>query len=145
MIKINFFIIFFKFVFQKNVKQDMLIECTIKRLKDEIALRDVLVLNNSSLLRVLYNKILSIHVLLKFSSLKVPYIFLNEYNFGMFKFVRGTKVENISNYVKYIEPTEPEHIENTFKLEYYNLKYVILVKFLLIISLSMLTIDLLSI
>lgn len=92
-------------------------------------------LNNSSLLRVLYNKVLSMNVLVKFSSTEIPYIFLNKYNFDMLKFVTRTKVENINNYIKTIEPTESEHFKNTFKLEYYNLKYVILVKFLLIINL----------
>lgn len=102
-------------------------------------------MNNLSLLRVLYNKVLSIDVLLKFSPSDVPYIFLNKYNFDTIKFVRRTKVENINNYIKAIEPTESEQIKNTFKLEYNDLKYVILVKFLLLINFKMLSIELSSI
>lgn len=102
----------------------MLIDCTIKRLKNEIVNREILVLNNSSLLKILYNKVFTVEVVVTFSQTNIPYLFLNSYNFMMLNFKYGTvnnvpinidANENIE--IKKIGPSNP-------KLEYQNLKYV---------------------
>lgn len=95
-------------------------------MKDEIKNREVLVLNNSSLLQVTYNQISTSEVLVKYLPSNVPYIFLNEYNFGMLSF-KNTD-ENISiNYLSSRKETEQVidySISNMPKLEYNHLKYI---------------------
>lgn len=67
------------------MKQE-LVESTIKLLKDEIENREVLVLNNSSLLQVRRCEVSISKVLVKYSPSNVYHIFLNAYNFGMLSF-----------------------------------------------------------
>lgn len=93
-------------------------------MKDEISLKNVLVLNNKSLLRVLYNKILPLYVLVTFSPPNIPYIFLNEYNFGLLKFISRTKQKSVNNYANFNDRLELEQYKDTSELKYYDLKYV---------------------
>lgn len=97
-------------------------------MKNEILRHKVLVLNNQSLLQVIYNKILTMDVIVTFSQSNIPYIFLNEYNFGIIKFTN--KIENksfdiLQNLIEKINKTQP--IESlTFDgsiLEKYDSKY----------------------
>ncbi|XP_060858422.1 peroxisomal ATPase PEX1 isoform X1 [Metopolophium dirhodum] len=111
----------------KVVEEETLIECTIKRLKDEITLREVLVLNNSTLLRVVYNKISAIDVLVTFSPSNIPFVLLNEFNFGMISFTSTTDKNYRNNHVNSIKTTDPKLISeilisNISKLEHYDLK-----------------------
>jgi len=117
--------------FQKNVEEKGIIKCTIKRLTDEIERNSILVLNNSSSLRIMYNKILTMDIIITFSQSNIPYVFLNEYNFGMLSFIIKNEYQIIEssnlNQVKSDEKTETKLIEentySTSKLEYYDLKY----------------------
>jgi len=98
-------------------------------LKDEITLREVLVLNNSTLLRVVYNKISAIDVLVTFSPSNIPYVLLNEFNFGMVTFTSKTDNNYRNNNVNSIKITDPKPISesllsNISKPEHYDLKYV---------------------
>jgi len=98
-------------------------------LKDEITYQDILVLNNSTLLRVVYNKISAIDVLVTFSPSNIPYVFLNEFNFGMLSFTSKTDKNNLNNHTNSIKNTElkliTEHLlTNISKPERYDLKYV---------------------
>lgn len=103
------------------VDEESLIKSTMKRLKDEIEHRSILVLNNSSLLRVVFNKLTALDVLVTFSPSNIPFIFLNEYNFKMLTF--KCKTENCS--IKINEQQIEESFTcNTSNLEYYDLKYV---------------------
>lgn len=95
----------------------------VKRLKDEILLRNVLVLNNESILRLLHNKILPHYVLIKFSPSNIPCIFLNEYNFGLLKFNSQSGFENVKRNELFYETLELGQFTDTSKLEYYELKY----------------------
>lgn len=111
----------------------------MKRLKDEIVLRKVLVLNNSSLHRVVFNKILSSNVLVTFSPSNIPCLYLNEFNFGILKFVRKTEVEDVDNQVNSNEKIKATFnkenlIPNLSKLEYFDLKYVSINKLHLLIN-----------
>ncbi|XP_015379787.1 PREDICTED: peroxisome biogenesis factor 1 isoform X2 [Diuraphis noxia] len=111
----------------KIVGEEKLVECTLKRLKDEIILREVLVLNNSSLLRVVYNKISAIDVLVTFSPSHIPFVLLNEFNFGMITFTSKTDKNYHSNHVNSIKITDPKPIlesllSNIPKPEHYDLK-----------------------
>lgn len=97
-------------------------------MKDEITLRDVLVLNNSTLLRVVYNKISAIDVLVTFSPSNIPFVLLNEFNFGMISFT-STDKNHRNNHVNSIKTTDPKLISeilmsNISKPEHYDLKYV---------------------
>lgn len=98
-------------------------------MKDEITLREVLVLNNSTLLRVVYNKISAIDVLVTFSPSNIPYVLLNEFNFGMVTFTSKTDNNYRNNNVNSIKITDPKPISesllsNISKPEHYDLKYV---------------------
>lgn len=98
-------------------------------MKDEITLREVLVLNNSTLLRVVYNKISAIDVLVTFSPSNIPYVLLNEFNFGMITFTSKTDKNYRNNRVNSIKITDPKPISesllsNISKPEHYDLKYV---------------------
>jgi len=98
-------------------------------LKDEITLRDVLVLNNSTLLRVVYNKISAIDVLVTFSPSNIPFVLLNEFNFGMISFTSKTEKNYRNNQVNSIKNIDPKLIlesliSNISKPEHYDLKYV---------------------
>ncbi|XP_060847155.1 peroxisomal ATPase PEX1 [Rhopalosiphum padi] len=111
----------------KIVEEETLIECTIKRLKDEITLREILVLNNSTLLRVVYNKISAIDVFVTFSPSNIPFVFLNEFNFGMLSFTSKTDKNYHNNHVNSIKNTDLKQItesilSNISKLEHYELK-----------------------
>lgn len=88
----------------------------------------MLVLNNSSLLQV-RKKMSLIDVLVTFSPSNIPYIFLNEYNFGIPTFT--SKIDNkISNFMESNENIERKQMDkcNLSKLEHYDLKYVTNVK-----------------
>jgi len=103
-------------------------------LKDEITLREVLVLNNSTLLRVVYNKISAIDVLVTFSPSNIPYVLLNEFNFGMISFTSNTEKNYRNNHVNSIKITDPKPISerllsNISKPEHYDLKYVSKIKY----------------
>ncbi|XP_027844705.2 peroxisome biogenesis factor 1 [Aphis gossypii] len=111
----------------KIVDEETLIECTIKRLKDEITHRKILVLNNSTLLRVTYNKLSAIDVLLTFSPSNIPFIFLNEFNYGMFSLTCKTNNNYRNNHVDSIKDTDLNQIterllSNIPKTEHYELK-----------------------
>ncbi|XP_025196709.1 peroxisome biogenesis factor 1 [Melanaphis sacchari] len=111
----------------KIVEEETLIESTIKRLKDEIALREVLILNNSTLLRVVYNKISAIDVLVTFSPSNIPFVFLNEFNFGILSFTSKTDKNYDNNHVNSIKNTNLQKtteilLSNISKPEYYELK-----------------------
>lgn len=94
-------------------------------MKNEIVHREILVLNDSSLLRILYNKIFSIEVVVSFSETNVPYVFLNAYNFGLLNFVCRPANNICINNVNSNEEAEIKQIDqNNTKLEYYDLKYV---------------------
>lgn len=91
----------------------------------------MLVLNDKSLLRVVYNTVMLVDALVSFSPSNIPYIFLNEYNIGMLKFtVEINDMPNIIvNHVDSNENIELNQINdcsltNSFKSEYYDLKYV---------------------
>lgn len=103
-------------------------------MKDEITLREVLVLNNSTLLRVVYNKISAIDVLVTFSPSNIPFVLLNEFNFGMISFTSKTDKNYRNNHVKSIKNTDPKLISerllsNISKPEHYDLKYVSKIKY----------------
>lgn len=110
------------FIFQETVDKYMYLKHTIKRLKDEILFRDVLVLNNSSCLQVYYNKISSIDVLLSFYPSNIPFVYLNDYNFGMITFISKTQSSPLDT------NNETELTHNSMldmsKSEYLNLQYV---------------------
>lgn len=126
------FFIFVVFFFQNILEENnTFLKCTTQLLKNEIAHRKILVLNNKSLLRVVYNKILSVDVMVSFSPSNIPYIFLNEYNTGMLKFtVEIKEATNIvpnhksSNEKTKINQIKDSSIPNTCRSEYYDLKYV---------------------
>lgn len=99
----------------------------MKKLKDEIAHREVVILNNSSLLRVIYNKLSALDVLVTFSPSNIPYVFLNEYNFGMLTFTY--KTENSSIKINELQKSEESVVCNTSNLEYFDLKYVTQIKY----------------
>lgn len=106
-------------------KKQSLVESTIKRLKNEIENREVLVLNNSSLLQVTYNQISTSEVLVKYSPSNVSHIFLNAYNFGMLSFISTDENCSIDNHL--CSKNENEQIKNystfnTCKLDYNHLK-----------------------
>jgi len=93
-------------------------------------LREILVLNNSTLLRVVYNKISAIDVLVTFSPSNIPFVLLNEFNFGMISFTSTTDKTYRNNHVNSIKTTDPKLISeilisNISKPEHYDLKYVI--------------------
>jgi len=103
-------------------------------LKDEITLREVLVLNNSTLLRVVYNKISAIDVLVTFSPSNIPFVLLNEFNFGMISFTSTIDKNYHNNLVNSIKNTDPKLISeilisNISKSEHYDLKYVTKIKY----------------
>lgn len=103
-------------------------------MKDEILLRDVLVLNNSTLLRVVYNKISAIDVLVTFSPSNIPFVLLNEFNFGMISFTSKTDINYRNNQVNSFKNTDPKRIlesliSNISKPEHYDLKYVTKLKY----------------
>lgn len=112
---------------KKNIEDKELIECTVKRLKDEIDHRKVLILNNSSLLRVVYNKITALNVLVTFNPSNIPYLYLNEYNFGMLTFESKTEYKYIDNQIDYDQKTKSKDtkescVPNLSQIEYFNLK-----------------------
>lgn len=103
----------------------------VKKLKDEITTREALVLNNLSYLHVVSNKFNSfMDVLVTFPSTKMPCIYLNNYNFGMIKFIWKTKIKPLdllvddghSNKKTELENINEDVILNKFKLHYYDLK-----------------------
>lgn len=109
----------------------MLMDCLLNQLKNEIIYQKVLVLNNYSLLKVVYNKILTIDVLVIFSKSNIPYIFLNEYNFGYIKFINKFDDNILDNHKNLLEEIKQTKINNyltfdTSVLGNYDLKYVIL-------------------
>jgi len=88
-----------------------------------------LVLNNSTLLRVVYNKISAINVLVTFSPSNIPFVLLNEFNFGMISFTSKTDRNHRNNHVNSIKTIDPKLISerilsNISKPEHYDLKYV---------------------
>lgn len=94
-------------------------------MKDEIENREVLVLNNSSLLQVTYNQISTSEVLVKYSPSNISYIFLNAYNFGMLSF----KITDENYAIDYnmcskkeTEQIKENSIPNISKLDYTHLK-----------------------
>jgi len=93
-----------------------------------------LVLNNSTLLRVLYNKISTIDVLVTFSPSNIPFVLLNEFNFGMITFTSKTDKNYHNNHVNFIKITDPKPLSesllsNISKPEHYDLKYVSKIKY----------------
>lgn len=87
-----------------------------------------MVLNNSTLLRVIYNKLSAINVLLTFSPSNIPFIFLNEFNYGMFSWTCKTNNYH-NNHVNSIKNSDLNQIterllSNIPKTEHYELKYV---------------------
>lgn len=88
----------------------------------------MLVLNNSSWLQV-HKKMSLLDVLVTFSPSNIPYIFLNEYNFGIPTFTSKTD-NKINNYMESNENIELNQMDNynQSNLEYYDLKYVTKVK-----------------
>ncbi|XP_050439980.1 uncharacterized protein LOC126845364 [Adelges cooleyi] len=71
---------------QKNFNKDDVLKNVLKRLNDEIKRQKCLVLNNSSLLRIVGNKIHYLDLIVSFSPSSLPYVFVNEYNFKLLKF-----------------------------------------------------------
>lgn len=88
-----------------------------------------MVLNNSTLLRVVYNKISAIDVLVTFSPSNIPFVLLNEFNFGMISFTSKIDRNYRNNHVNSIKIIDPKLISerilsNISKPEQYDLKYV---------------------
>lgn len=86
-----------------------------------------MVLNNSTLLRVIYNKLSAIDVLLTFSPSNIPFIFLNEFNYGMFSLTCKANNNYRNNHVNSIKSTDQiteRLLSNIPKTEHYELKYV---------------------
>lgn len=108
------------FIFQENVDEHIFLKYTIKRLKNEISLRHVLALNNSSLLQIFYNKVSSMDVLVTFVPSSIPFIYLNDYNFGMITFISKPQTLD-TNY-----QIELTHNSISDMSKYYNLQYVYL-------------------
>jgi len=107
-------------IFQENVDEHIFLKHTIKRLKNEILLRDVLVLNNSSLLQIFHNKVSSMDVLVTFVPSSIPFIYLNDYNFGIITFI--SKPQTLDTNDK-IELTQNSIFDMS---KYYKLQYVYL-------------------
>jgi len=77
----------------------------------------------------MYNKLSAINVLLTFSSSNIPYVFLNEFNYGMFSLACKTNNNNHNNHVNSIKNTDLNQIterllSNILETEHYELKYV---------------------
>jgi len=83
---------------------------------------------------VVYNKISAIDVFVTFSPSNIPFVFLNEFNFGMLSFTSKTDKNYHNNHVNSIKNTDLKQItesilSNISKLEHYELKYVSQIKY----------------
>jgi len=81
-----------------------------------------LVLNNSSVLQIYFNKVSSMDVLVTFSPSSITSVYLNDNNFEMITFLSGTESRHleINDNVESNQDSTPD----MYKLEYYNLQYV---------------------
>lgn len=78
---------------------------------------------------MIYNKLSEIDVLLTFSPSNIPFIFLNEFNYGMFSLTCKTNNNHRNNHMNSIKNTDLNQIterllSNIPKTEHYELKYV---------------------
>lgn len=83
---------------------------------------------------MVHNKISAIDVLVTFSPSNIPYVFLNEFNFGMISFTSKIDKNYCNNLVNSTKNTElklttERLLSNISKPEYYDLKYVSKIKY----------------
>ncbi|XP_050529647.1 peroxisome biogenesis factor 1 isoform X2 [Daktulosphaira vitifoliae] len=108
---------------QKNFDEDKILKKFVTQLNNQIKFQKCLAINNLSSIRISNNAIPPIEIILSFSPKRIPYLFINEYNFGMLTFNYNYIDDDFSVKLK-TEDNQSQVIENNFSLkqDFFDLK-----------------------